>query len=91
MERYRSGHNGADSKSVCAHAHEGSNPSLSATLSLKSPILGSFSFNFARFSTFIPHFQEKRLLQPFGCLSVFCKAVQGNCKAGQKHPVFRDG
>ena len=29
-ERYRSGHNGADSKSVCAHAHEGSNPSLSA-------------------------------------------------------------
>ncbi len=31
MERYRSGHNGADSKSVCAKAHEGSNPSLSAT------------------------------------------------------------
>ena len=31
MERYRSGHNGADSKSVCAQAHEGSNPSLSAT------------------------------------------------------------
>ena len=30
MERYRSGHNGADSKSVCANAHEGSNPSLSA-------------------------------------------------------------
>ncbi len=30
MERYRSGHNGADSKSVCAKAHEGSNPSLSA-------------------------------------------------------------
>ena len=29
-ERYRSGHNGADSKSVCAQAHEGSNPSLSA-------------------------------------------------------------
>ena len=29
-ERYRSGHNGADSKSVCAKAHEGSNPSLSA-------------------------------------------------------------
>ena len=29
MERYRSGHNGADSKSVCAKAHEGSNPSLS--------------------------------------------------------------
>ena len=30
MERYRSGHNGADSKSVCAKAHEGSNPSLCA-------------------------------------------------------------
>ena len=30
MERYRSGHHGADSKSVCAQAHEGSNPSLSA-------------------------------------------------------------
>ena len=30
VERYRSGHNGADSKSVCAKAHEGSNPSLSA-------------------------------------------------------------
>ena len=30
MERYRSGHNGADSKSVCAKAHGGSNPPLSA-------------------------------------------------------------
>ena len=30
MERYRSGHNGADSKSVCGQPHEGSNPSLSA-------------------------------------------------------------
>ena len=30
MERYRSGHNGADSKSVCAKAHKGSNPFLSA-------------------------------------------------------------
>ena len=29
-ERYRSGHNGADSKSVCAKAHKGSNPFLSA-------------------------------------------------------------
>ena len=29
-QRYRSGHNGADSKSVCANAHEGSNPSLCA-------------------------------------------------------------
>ena len=30
MERYRSGHNGADSKSVWEQSHEGSNPSLSA-------------------------------------------------------------
>ncbi len=31
MERYRSGHNGADSKSVCEKSHGGSNPPLSAT------------------------------------------------------------
>ena len=29
-ETYRSGHNGADSKSVCAKAHVGSNPTVSA-------------------------------------------------------------
>ena len=29
MERYRSGHNGADSKSVCGQPHVGSNPTLS--------------------------------------------------------------
>ena len=29
-ERYRSGHNGADSKSVCEQSHAGSNPALSA-------------------------------------------------------------
>lgn len=33
MQTYRSGHNGADSKSVCAKAHMGSNPILSATKS----------------------------------------------------------
>ena len=42
-ERYRSGHNGADSKSVCAQAHGGSNPPLSANkkelLSTKSSFL----------------------------------------------------
>ena len=37
-ERYRSGHNGADSKSVCAKAHEGSNPSLSANGTLENPV-----------------------------------------------------
>ncbi len=30
LERYRSGHNGADSKSVCEQSHGGSNPPLSA-------------------------------------------------------------
>ncbi len=32
MQRYRSGHNGADSKSVCEQSHEGSNPSLCAKI-----------------------------------------------------------
>ena len=31
MQWYRSGHNGADSKSVCGKPHEGSNPSHCAT------------------------------------------------------------
>ena len=31
METYRSGHNGADSKSVCGQPHVGSNPTVSAT------------------------------------------------------------
>ena len=30
MQRYRSGHNGADSKSVCEQSHGGSNPPLCA-------------------------------------------------------------
>ena len=33
-EGYRSGHNGADSKSVCAQAHKGSNPFPSARMRL---------------------------------------------------------
>ena len=37
MQRYRSGHNGADSKSVCANAHEGSNPSLCAKTNSRKP------------------------------------------------------
>lgn len=32
MERYRSGHNGADSKSVWEQSHAGSNPALSAII-----------------------------------------------------------
>ena len=42
MQRYRSGHNGADSKSVCAKAHEGSNPSLCAKT--KSRLSAAFCF-----------------------------------------------
>ena len=41
-QRYRSGHNGADSKSVCAKAHEGSNPSLCAR---KSDLLKQVAFS----------------------------------------------
>ena len=44
MERYRSGHNGADSKSVCAQAHEGSNPSLSAKKREASSFEGASCF-----------------------------------------------
>ena len=34
MEGYRSGHNGADSKSVCEQSHVGSNPTPSAKKNL---------------------------------------------------------
>ena len=44
MERYRSGHNGADSKSVCEQSHMGSNPILSAKKSSKHAGLLDFSF-----------------------------------------------
>ena len=37
MQRYRSGHNGADSKSVCRQLHVGSNPTRCAT-SEQSPL-----------------------------------------------------
>ena len=46
MERYRRGHNGADSKSVCAQAHKGSNPFLSATKELKRTVLALFFCHF---------------------------------------------
>ena len=32
LQRYRSGHNGADSKSVCEQSHVGSNPTRCAKL-----------------------------------------------------------
>ena len=38
MERYRSGHNGADSKSVCEQSHMGSNPILSANGTRINPV-----------------------------------------------------
>ena len=44
-ERYRSGHNGADSKSVCEQSHMGSNPILSAK-ALKTQCFQGFSLFF---------------------------------------------
>ena len=49
MQRYRSGHNGADSKSVCEQSHKGSNPFLSAKARLsrsksRKEILAAFVF-----------------------------------------------
>ena len=52
MERYRSGHNGADSKSVCEQSHMGSNPILSANGTLENPVFSrvlSIRQNFFRF------------------------------------------
>ena len=45
-QRYRSGHNGADSKSVCEQSHEGSNPSLCAKNRLVKTSRFSFSSAF---------------------------------------------
>ena len=53
MERYRSGHNGADSKSVCAQAHEGSNPSLSAIKETSPVYQAERGFCFGSFEQFI--------------------------------------
>ena len=41
VETYRSGHNGADSKSVCLSGHAGSNPAVSV---LDYPMLGESFF-----------------------------------------------
>jgi hypothetical protein len=43
-ERYRSGHNGADSKSVWEQSHMGSNPILSAKQSCGFPFLREIAF-----------------------------------------------
>ena len=51
-ERYRSGHNGADSKSVCEQSHMGSNPILSANGTLENPVFSrvfSIRWKFFRF------------------------------------------
>ena len=44
MEMYRSGHNEAVLKTVWAHAHEGSNPSLSAKNPVRIFAEGIFTF-----------------------------------------------
>ena len=43
METYRSGHNGADSKSVCGQPHVGSNPTVSANLGKALTGLAAFT------------------------------------------------
>ena len=43
-QRYRSGHNGADSKSVWEQSHEGSNPSLCANGNLNRTPMFEFRF-----------------------------------------------
>ena len=51
-ERYRSGHNGADSKSVWRQRHMGSNPILSANGTLENPVFSrvfSIRWKFFRF------------------------------------------
>ena len=45
METYRSGHNGADSKSVCLNGHVGSNPTVSAKRKNPSLVGGFFRFS----------------------------------------------
>ena len=52
-EAYRSGHNGADSKSVCEQSHMGSNPILSANGTLENPV---FSRVFSIFKIFFTVF-----------------------------------
>ena len=42
MQRYRSGHNGADSKSVCGQPHGGSNPSRCARKAGETKVLPLF-------------------------------------------------
>ena len=42
MQRYRSGHNGADSKSVCGQPHVGSNPTRCAIKNNPSPFGGGY-------------------------------------------------
>ena len=43
VERYRSGHNGADSKSVCEQSHAGSNPALSVHKQTLTGVCFSFT------------------------------------------------
>ena len=52
-ERYRSGHNGADSKSVWEQSHAGSNPALSANFPLKSTVFAVLFFFFGDFLAFL--------------------------------------
>ena len=75
MQRYRSGHNGADSKSVCEQSHEGSNPSRCAIL------------NTTRVSNFfieirVVSYLESLAIQgfPFFCVWLMCIGKHQNCE-----------
>ena len=58
LQRYRSGHNGADSKSVCGKPHEGSNPSLSAkTLSVVTITADNFLLLLSVLTAFLTDFE----------------------------------
>ena len=73
-QRYRSGHNGADSKSVCEQSHEGSNPSLCAIQ--RTPIKSDFSrFYRVFYYLLVRRFKAFRTLfiHIFGCQKVVKK------------------
>ena len=63
-ERYRSGHNGADSKSVWEQSHAGSNPALSARVEWKVSNVGHFPlFPYSGFpAAFLLHTDQETLI-----------------------------
>ena len=80
MERYRSGHNGADSKSVCAKAHGGSNPPLSAKRGFlrtrsRKDFLAAFTLKIAKGDTM--SYLNYEFFDEFKSLDNLCKDIYG--------------